>query len=131
MTPDYALQDALARAFKAAGTAAGSSVYDKVPAKAGYPRIVFGPSQVVPLGARCLGASEVSQQVDVWSIRPGFGEVRQIAGALVATIEAEAFTPKNHTLVLIEVETVDISRDPLAETSRARLAIRAVLQPAD
>lgn len=131
MTPDYALQDALTRAFKAAGTAAGERVYDKVPANAGYPRIVFGPSQIVPLGARCLGASEVSQQVDVWSTRPGFGEVRQIAGALAALIDAGPLAPKNHELVLVEVESIDLSREPLAGTSRARIAVRAILQPAD
>ena len=60
-------------AFEAAGTAAGQNVFDKVPAKAVYPRVVIGPSQVLPVGAACFRLSEVSQQVDVWSTAVGFG----------------------------------------------------------
>lgn len=131
MTPDLALQEALTRAFKGAGTAAGSNVYDKVPARAAYPRIVFGPRQIVPFGAACLGMTEVSQQVDAWSTALGRGEISRLAGDIVAVILSGALAPKNHRLVLIEVETTEITPQPDGETSRARIAIRAVLQPAD
>lgn len=129
-TPDYALQEALVRACKAAETGAGDNVFDKVPVKAVYPRIVMGPSQVVPVGAACLGAKEVTQQVDIWTDSVGFGAVRKIAGAVVDLVEQEQLQPAGFVIVLAEAGSTDISRQSDGVVSRARISIRAILQPA-
>ncbi|MBD3847107.1 DUF3168 domain-containing protein [Bosea sp. SSUT16] len=130
ITPDYALQDALVRACKAARTAAGDNIFDKVPAKAAYPRVVIGPSQVVPIGASCLGAKEVTQQVDVWTDSVGFGAARQIAGTIVSLVEDDQLQPTGFVIALAVVESTDISRESDGIVSRARISIRAILQPA-
>lgn len=79
------LQRALFAVLKNA-TAAKKNVFDRVPEKAGFPRITFGPGQVVPDDADCVRSLTVFLQLDVWSRAVGAIEARGIAGEIYALV---------------------------------------------
>lgn len=127
--PALALQGALIAAIKALGTAAGTRVYDSVPASATYPYVSLGPTQSVGNYADCYDGTETFQQIDVWSRAVGYPEVKTIASAIRDTINAGDFTIAGHTIDLVEIQDINYSRDPDGLTSRARISIRALTHP--
>lgn len=135
--PAYALQVALVAALKGA-TDAGDAVYDEVPSEARqieiaghlYPQITFGPGQTIPSPADCYDGSESFIQIDVWSRRSGYPEVKRIASDVRSLLMDDdlSLPLDGHRLELMEVQDTAYSRDPDGKTSRARITLRALTQ---
>lgn len=133
--PAYALQVAIFTALKGE-TEAGDAVYDMVPSDARqieianrtFPLITLGSGQTVNNPADCYDGSEAFLQIDVWSRRPGFPEVKQLAAEVRTILNNAELSLVGHRLELMEVQDTVYSRDPDGKTSRARLTIRALTQ---
>lgn len=128
--PALALQKAIFDALKG-HTTAGNNVFDDVPANDPFPRITIGPGQTVGRFADCVDGSEVFLQIDVWSRKTGFPEVKTIASEVRAILNNgdESLALVGHVLELMEFQDAVYSRDPDGKTNRARMSIRALTQP--
>lgn len=128
--PAFALQDAIHDALKGT-TDAGNKVYDGIPTPGNqYPRITLGPGQTIGRFADCVDGSEVFLQIDVWSQKTGYPEVKTIASQVREILHNgdETLTLDGHVLELMEFQDTIYSREPDGKTSRARMTIRALTQ---
>lgn len=130
--PELLLQKWIVDTLKAAETGVGDNVFDSVPDADPYPRITIGQGQTVPGedDGQCGATFEVYQQIDVWSRKPGYPEVKAIAGQVRAAIHGAVPTLTGFTVVLLEVRSSDTMRDPDGITSRARIQIHAFIDEA-
>ncbi|WP_262027146.1 DUF3168 domain-containing protein [Microvirga sp. Mcv34] len=129
--PSLALQGAVINTLRAAGTEAGQDVFDTVPARDPFPRITVGSGQTIPADEDCYEGSETFMQVDVWSREPGYPQVKRIAWAVRQALHNKDIGLIGHTLELLKVTSTTFERDPDGLTSRARMTLRALTQPAD
>lgn len=127
--PSLALQKAFVAAIKALNTAAGNNVFDMPPVSDPFPRVTIGPANVNPILADCYDGSESFTQIDAWSRKPGYPEVKGIADAIRGALHDGTLTLDGHTLELMYVDAVVYERDPDGLTSRARLTVRTQTQP--
>jgi hypothetical protein len=129
--PSLALQGAIVAALKALGTPAGANVFDRVPDSNPFPRITVGGGQSVPVDEDCYEGTESTIQIDAWSRKVGFPEVKEIASAIRSRLHNGDLTLSGHTLELMKIETIAYERDSDGLTSRARIQLRALTQPKD
>lgn len=135
LEPAYALQKMLFNALLGA-TGAGQNVFDRVQASDPFPRITIGGGQTISgrIGSRldpCFyGGSESFLDIDVWSRAPGYPEAKTIAGQVREILDDADLALEGHVLELMDFESTVFSRDPDGLTSRARMSIRALTQPA-
>lgn len=128
--PSHALQVALVRELRALGTAAWGNVFDQVPSGDPFPRITLGPWQSIPNDADCSEGTESFVQIDVWSRAVGFPEAKGIAGTIRDRLHNGELDVSGHRVELMLVQSIDTSRDPDGLTSRARISLRILSQPA-
>lgn len=133
--PALALQGAIVGALKG-NTDAGNNVFDSVPPPQTMPRITVGSGQSVGalIGARaddCIyDGSESFVDVDVWSVNPGFPQVKTIAGQvrdLLDDVDLD-LSAEGHTLELLTHQSTVFQRESDGLTSRARMLFRALTQ---
>lgn len=136
--PQLPLQAAMLAAAKASapvtafiGSGTAIRFYDRTPAAANivYPMVTFGPMQTIPDYDSCGHLSEVSVQIDCWSMAVGYPEVKALAAALVDALDA-SLTVAGWVVVLFEVRSNQTRREADNLTSRAILSLRYVLRPA-
>lgn len=124
-----ALQKALVAALKN-NTDAGANVFDDVPTSNPFPRITFGPIQVLPNMADCMDGSEAFVQIDVWSqSKFGMVEVKTIAGQVRSLLHDATLTLDDHELQQMLVDSTQYLRDPDGLTKHAAITFRALTQP--
>lgn len=85
MSTELALQDAIVAAVRAderLTTLIDGRIYDRAPSTIKKPYITIGPADLVSADAECVTGDEIVQQLDVWSIEPGFAECKTICAAL-------------------------------------------------
>lgn len=132
--PGWALQKAIFQALNGQ-TEAGEHVFDSVPASNPFPRITFGPGQSVGNFADCYDGTESFLEVNVWSNKTAsMPEVKRIASQvreILHDADETTLALEGHTLELMEFQDAVFSRDPDGKTSRARMTIRALTQPAE
>lgn len=103
-------------------------VFDRVPADAQAPYISFGPMTADDDGADCIDGLSVSVQIDAWSQAVGYGEVKEIAGAVRKAIAAADLALNTHALADITHRSTRILRDPDGLTSHAVLTFEASIE---
>lgn len=109
----------------------GASVYDRVPPTPVFPYISFGPEQEVPeLSDDCLKASELFIQLDIWSRKPGFGEVKNVADLVRRVLDGLEVELNSNALLIMEFDGRRVLRDPDGLTSHAALTFRALIEHA-
>jgi len=124
-----ALQKALVAALKN-NTDAGANVFDDVPTSNPYPRITFGPIQVLPNLADCMDGSEAFVQIDVWSqSKIGMVETKTIAGQIRSILQDATLTLDGHELQMMQIDNAQYLRDPDGLTKHAAITFRALTQP--
>lgn len=126
-SPTLELQGAIVTRLKAtAGVTAlvGARVYDAIPAGAFFPYISIGPTDEVSDDTNCTDGFEITIQIDCWSRKTGFPEVRQLADAVRAALKAELSLTDN-ALVYFQHLTTRTFRDPDGLTSHAALTFEA------
>lgn len=128
--PSLPLQAALVTAIKTLATEAGNSVFDQVPAGNPFPRVTIGSWQSIPNDADCYEGTESFVQIDVWSRAVGSPEAKGIAGAIRDRLHDGDLAASGHVIELMTVESIDFNRDADGLTSRARISLRILSQPA-
>lgn len=123
----FALQAWLVQALKAADIADGR-VYDRVPEGAAMPYVSIGPSDEVSDDAECIDGAEISQQLDVWSDRPGFPEAKTIAGEIRAALHQRELVIDGFPPSEIVVRTIRYLRGGDGLTSHAAIDLRAFIE---
>lgn len=104
-------------------------VYDTVPSTATFPYISLGPEQVLPDRADCIDGKIVHFQIDVWSRSVGFPQAKEIAEAVIASLNDNPLTVTGYRIVDMYLENDNTSRDPDGLTSHIALTFRALLDP--
>lgn len=129
--PAFDLQVALVTKLKAIGTAAGTRVYDTVPANAAPPYITVGYADANPIDEECYDRTVTTAQIDVWSNAVGLPEVKKISGAIRDALhERESdITVNNHRVDRIRVLSTLAGRDPGGVLNRARMSVQIETQP--
>jgi hypothetical protein len=132
--PSLALQAALVTALKSA-TAAGTSVFDRVPTSDPFPRITVGNGQSVPANEEAdpscgYDPTDSFLQIDVWSRAVGKPEVKGIASAVRSLLHEQSLALTGHVMELpMTVSSVVYERDPDGLTERARMTVEVRTVP--
>jgi hypothetical protein len=92
-----------------------------------FPYLSFGPTQILPDGWDCQDSSEIFFQLDAWSRKPGFAEVKKIAGAVRPALHKYDLPLAENALVSLEFVNTRILRDPDGKTSHAAMTFKAVV----
>jgi hypothetical protein len=127
--PSAPLQKAVVARLKAAGTGAGTRIYDMVPPGALFPYISIGEAQSIGRYADCYDASESFLDIHIWSREPNFGEAKTILAQVRLSLHDAPLVLDGHTLELIEFRDARTLRDPDGLTSHVAATFRALSQP--
>lgn len=131
LEPSYDLQVATVGALKGfvpLTDVIDKRVYDSVPANVAFPYVSFGPVQILPDGWDCQNSSEIFLQIDAWSRKPGFTEVKKVAGLVRSALHDKDLPLTDSALVSIEFDNMRVFRDPDGLTSHAAITFRAVVE---
>lgn len=134
--PAFAIQKAIFDALNGA-TDAGASVFDTVPSTDPFPRITFGPVQSVPVDEQadpeCLyDPTEVTQELNVWSIKTAFPEAKSIASQVRDVLHGATLDLPGFRMELpLRMRSADAFRDPDGKTRRVRMLFETRTAPVD
>ena len=104
----------------------GAVIYDRVPTTVQKPYISFGPSQITSDDATCIDGFEVFQQVDIWSVVPGFAEVKALGEKVRAALHRYEFMVDGVPFE-IEHRFTNYLRDSDGLTSHGVLSFRVLI----
>lgn len=130
-SPSLELQGAIVARLKAdAGVTAeiAGRVYDSVPGSLLFPYVSFGPEQTLFDDIGCGKGFEVTMQIDAWSRRPGFPEVKRVAEAVRAALHGYELPLADNALVSFEHRQTRVFRDPDGLTNHAALEFVALVE---
>lgn len=108
----------------------GQRSYDSVPPTPVFPYTSFGPSDETSDDADCITGFEISFQIDCWSRKPGYPEVRALADAVRKAIHGQEFDLTVNKLVLFEHRQTRFLRDSDGLTSHAAMTFTAFVEAA-
>lgn len=127
-----ALQKAIIAALKSDDDVAGliaGRIYDRAPATVLKPYITIGPADLIAADADCIASDEITQQLDAWSIEPGFSECKRICGAVrkaLRRLQAE----QDGLRFEIEHQSTRVFTDADGITSHGVITVRATIDTA-
>jgi hypothetical protein len=130
--PSLPLQKAVVGALKAETSVTAlvsNRVYDQVPEDPTFPYVALGYEQTLQDFDQCNDGAECFVTLDCWSRDVGRVEAKQIAAAVVTTLDS-ALTLPGFAVVIHEVDQVRHMRDPDGFTSHSVVTIRYGIQPA-
>lgn len=102
----------------------GVRVYDNVPARATYPYVSLGESDIVPADSYLIPARDETCQIDVWSKQHG----KKIEAALIVDLVRAAFKDwttdiGDNALVSVTLGLSRVLRDPDGKTAHGVVQI--------
>ena len=100
--------------------AVGSQIYDQVPDSAGFPRITFGPKDLVPENFECIVGNRITVQIDVWAREPGMAvdEIAEIVRVALLTVDV---TLTVNAVATFELRNIVFLDDPDGLTKHAAM----------
>jgi hypothetical protein len=137
--PRLALHDGILGVLKASAAVSAlvaQRVYDGVPVNAPRPYLKIDAGQLLPDKADCVDGASVVVTVHAWSNGPATVEIKQLADAVIAALDADEFgDPRipavaGHRVVSLELEQAESVEDPDPETQHAVIVFRALTEPA-
>lgn len=128
------VQKAIFDVLRAAPAIAGGRVYDHVPRTNGevtatFPYVEIGNEQIIDDGNSCDDGWEVFADVHVWSRAVGFPETKGLIASIVPRL-ASIDTIPGFTVIVAEVESTRVLRDPDGLTSHGVISVRFIITPA-
>jgi len=129
----WALQQAVFAALSAdAGVIAllGSPpcLYDEVPRDVAMPYAVIGEAVESDWSTKTDSSAALIFSVKAWSRAAGFGELKQIAGAVRGAVDGAALTLGGATLIALRFESAVYARESDGLTRRAEIKFRALIE---
>lgn len=124
--PGFDLQKSVVQALLASAAMQAivdKGVYDQVPRdKQGeptvaFPYVTFGETQTLPELAECTDAADTFFTLHAWSRKVGFGEVKKLNAAVIATLHDQPITLASGTVQSLLLQDVKVLRDPDGITS--------------
>jgi len=103
-------------------------IYTRVPKKAVFPYVSLPSMESRSILADCLDLAEVTIQIDVWSRKPGFEELREIAEAVRAALHDKDLPLASHACVCLNHEQTHEMYDPDGITTHAVLIFEATIE---
>jgi hypothetical protein len=131
--PSHPLQVAMITALRASPDVAaivGTRVYDQVPMNTTpvFPYVTLGEIQVLPDKAECIDGTELFPQVDAWSRRAGFPEVKALSAAILKALDDQVLTVSGYTVVVFELQNIQHIRDPDGLTRHAAITFHTLIE---
>lgn len=123
--PSLSVQAAIVERLRATA-GIGAIVYDRVPTTVQKPYISFGPSQITSDDSTCIDGFEVFQQVDIWSVLPGFAEAKALGEKVRAALHRYEFMIDGLPFE-IEHQFTNYLRDGDGLTSHGVLSFRVLI----
>ena len=125
-----AVHDALAANAALTTLLGGPKVYDEPPRAAAFPYVTLGETRIVDFSTGEASGQEHQLTLHAWSRQGGHKEAHLIAGALLAALDDAPLPLADHTLVNFRFAVADVRREADGRTYHARVAFRAVTEPA-
>lgn len=129
--PALGLQAAIVALLKGdAGVTAliGTRVYDHVPSESTFPYVSLGPMQVLGDDIEdCGDGSDVTVQIDAWSITVGYQEVKRIEAAVRNALRTYP-TVTNFQVSVVRFDQAQFLRDPDGQTRHAAIQLRYLIR---
>ena len=132
-SPEYALQQAVYNqlrtntALTEALAARKGGLFDNVPDKTKYPRVVIGEGTLVDWDTDTSFGAEQTILVHVWSNHPGQKETKEIMGLVYQALHEVEITPVGFNSVLIRREFSQNMLDPDGATRHGVLRFRCIM----
>jgi hypothetical protein len=133
--PSLPLQGAIVAALKASNTIKAlignpARVYDRVPENFVLPYVTVGEGIAIADKAECIDGVQVLPEIKCFSDKPGYPEVKQVAAAVIATLDENySLSVTGHRLLAIDYEDVRYRRDADGLTSIADITFRILTEP--
>jgi len=130
-SPAYELQVAIVTKLKASPAVrnlVGARIYDNVPADAVFPYVSLGPADELPDDIGCRKSFEITLQIDCWSQKVGFPEVKHVSEAVRVALDDEGISLTENALVLFQYRGTRWLRDPDGKTSHAAMTFEAIVE---
>jgi hypothetical protein len=125
-----AIHDALIADAALAGVLGGPKVYDEPPRSAAFPYVTLGEARIADFSAGGEPAQEHRLTLHAWSRQGGHREAHRIAGALLQALDDAPLPLADNILVNLRFAVADVRREADGRTYHARVAFRAVTEPA-
>lgn len=109
---------------------AGGRVYDQVPEDPTFPYLTIGDEQVIDDGNSCEDGWEVFSDVHIWA-RPPEGSKAAIKGIIanIVPVITALTSVTGFNIVIVELNSSRVLRDPDGKTEHAIVTFRFVLSP--
>jgi hypothetical protein len=125
-----AVHDALNADAALASLLGGPKVYDEPPRSATFPYVTLGETRIADYSTGSETGEEHQLTLHAWSRQGGHKEAHLIAGALLQALDDAPLTLADHALVNFRFSVADVRREADGRTYHARVAFRAVTEPA-
>jgi hypothetical protein len=125
-----AVHDALVGDAALVSLLGGPKIYDEPPRAAAFPYVTLGEMRVADFSTGSEPGEEHQLTLHAWSRQGGHREAHLIAGQLLQALDDAALTLADHKLVNFRFALADIRREADGRTYHARVAFRAVTEPA-
>lgn len=125
-----AVHSALIADAALAAVLGGPKVYDEPPHAAEFPYVTLGETRVADYSTGGGPGEEHQLTLHAWSRQGGHHEAHLIAGALLQALDDAPLTLTDHSLINLRFAVADVRREADGRTYHARVAFRAVTEPA-
>ena len=130
---EYALQQAVYNKLRAntalmdALAARKGGLFDNVPDKTKYPRVVIGEGTLIDWDTESDFGAEQTLTIHVWSDQPGMKETKMIMGLVYQALHEVAITPVGFNSVFIRREFSTTMLDADGATRHGVLRFRSIM----
>ena len=125
-----AVHDALLADAALTGALGGARVFDEPPRAAAFPYVTLGEARIADYSTGDASGQEHTLTLHAWSRQGGHRQAHIIAGALLQALDDAPLTLTDHRLVNLRFAVADVRREADGKTYHARVAFRAVTEPA-
>ncbi len=125
-----AVHDALAADAALTSALGGPKIYDEPPRAAAFPYVTLGEARIADYSTGDTSGQEHQLTLHAWSRQGGHRQAHIIAGALLQALDDAPLTLTDHRLINLRFAVADVRREADGRTYHARVAFRAVTEPA-
>lgn len=122
------MQSEIQEAIAARLSTVGTPVYDNVPQDTAFPYIVIGDDTSIPFDTDDSIGSEATCTIHVWSRYRGKKEVKEIMGAVYASLHRASFAIADGALIECVSEFAESFVDPDGLTRHGVIRFRLIVE---